>query len=73
MLRTLLYYQKYEVFFYYGIFSTIDFDFVASVIKFFDSIISSTFPSKYNFVPFTQMMKIFDNRCNDDSETNNFE
>ena len=66
MLKTLLYYEKYEVFFYYGVFSTVDFDFVASLIKFFDSIISSTYPSKYNFQLFSKMMKIYDNRQIDD-------
>jgi hypothetical protein len=66
MLKTLLYYEKYEVYFYYGVFSTVDYDFVHSLIKFFDSTVSSIYPSKCNFQHFSKMMKIYDNRQKDD-------
>ena len=63
MLKTLIYYENYEIYLYFGVFSSLDYDFVHTVVKFFDITFSSTFPSKSNFEGFLLTRNFNDELC----------
>ena len=50
MLKTLIYHERYDFYFNYGVFSKTDYDCITSAIKLFDeALFSSVYPPKETF------------------------
>ena len=61
MKANFLLYEKYQIFFYYGVASQNDMKFIEDVIKFFNRYSPNiqTFPSLENFILFYKIMKLY--------------
>ena len=59
MVKKLLFHDKFQIYFYYGIFSKEDYFLTTPVFKILDDHVSSIFPSDENFKYFVDIMELF--------------